>query len=96
MDSVKIERIYGKPVMGRGKKPTQVSRVRFGAFMVGLIHDRCPDEGKVTFTVTNLTDEEKDHILREVSAIMGVEAKGVVSPGIPAKDQSENMDYGDF
>lgn len=96
MGEVKVERIYGRPVMGREARATRAQRVRFDGHVVGVIHDRSPVAGSVTFIVSNLTDDETKHVLREVSAIMDTEATGTVAPAIPAKDESENIDYGDF
>ncbi len=94
MVRVEIERIYGTNVASRKTIPTRVFSVKLDGYMVGLYHER---SSLLSFTVTNLTDEEKELVVRETEGTMGVLEGSADAPPIDkAPKLPEDVDVSDF
>jgi hypothetical protein len=81
----------------REMKDMPVWRVRLDNVPVGVIMERDPIKGRVAFSQTNLTEEERELVVETVAEKLGVDSASYISaPMQPEESQEEFPDYGDF
>jgi len=98
MSVVTVDRVKARCIATRSQIDMPVQRVRLDGHVVGYVHDRSPVPGTVAFIVNNLSDEEREAVLSEVSDILGTSAGSYSAAPIEKSDTEEDVahDFGDF